>query len=458
MLRIPVENTGFRIEPDPDVLRSWNWFMSLFSKSEWEERRASVEDKIRVRPQSADPFSKSLDQGILQVVNDDQIGWYLYLVETYLFEPHKYEFFQGARIVPIFKRLGQDLEELLQIDGIRRKVKNIIKVRKSEADPLIFEILVALLWKKNGWITTFLNESKTGKTPDLKVEKGGETFFIECKRQKKSSDYVYRETKKRQILISHINKELLKRNLLLDIVFHVELESLEDTYLKELFSEYFNSSTIPSNICVPGILDIRISGINIQKVNSYLENYLVKNHSPILNYLIGGKSMDNLAFTSGLIGKFYRIGDGEVGNEFVGAIRNAYGVISYCDAEGAVSAKARDIKGQLHSALSQFQPKQNVIVYIGMETFDGPEVESKRLGKIQVTLNDLGIKGADLKWLFLHFFQSYSTPKQNWVLDETVKSFGNIESIKKMPLKSRHLIAETDENFALEHWERPLPE
>ena len=458
MLRIPFENSGFRIEPDPDVLRSWEWFMSLFSKNEWRERRTVIEDKIRVRPESSDPFSKSLDQGVLQVVNDDQIGWYLYLVETFLFEPHKYEFFQGARVIPIFKRLGLDFEDLLQIEGIRSKVKNIIKVRKSEAEPLIFEILVALLWKKNGWKTNFITESKTGKMPDLKVEKGSETFFIECKRQKKSSDYVYRETKKRQILISHINKELIKRNLLLEIVFHVELESLEDTYLKDLLTEHFISSRIPKKISVPGMVDIHFSRINIPKVNSYLNAYLVKNHSPTLNYLIGGKSMDNLAFTSGLIGKFYRIGDGEVGNEFVGAISNAYGVISYCDAEGAVSAKARDIKGQLHSALSQFQPKQNVIVYIGMETFDGPEVEAKRLGKIQVTLNDLGIRGKDLKWIFLHFFQSYSTPNQNWVLDETVKSFGNIKSIKEMPLRSRYLLAETNENFALGHWERPLPE
>ncbi len=165
---------------------------------------------LTVEERKSAPFSESLDKGTLLVIKDDQIGWYLYLVEMYLKQPHKYEFFQGARVIPIFKRFGQDFEMLMQIEGIRKKVKNLIKVRKSEADAMLFEILTALVWVRNGWNVSFLEESKTGKMPDLYAKKDDREFYIECKRQMKTSDYTYRETKKRQIMISYLSKELLR--------------------------------------------------------------------------------------------------------------------------------------------------------------------------------------------------------------------------------------------------------
>jgi len=88
----------------------------------------------------------------------------------------------------------------------------------SEADAILFEILTALLWIRNGWEVNIIEEGKSeGKSPDLLASKNGKTWQIECKRQKKTADYTYKETAKRQIMISHIGELLIQYNALLDI-------------------------------------------------------------------------------------------------------------------------------------------------------------------------------------------------------------------------------------------------
>lgn len=458
MITIPVEEFNIPLDQDEDVLKSWTYFMSLFSDEDWQNRKQAIEKSITVEVKGGAPFGESLDKGTLLVVNDDQIGWYLYLVEMFLKAPHKYEYFQGARVVPIFKKFGQDFDLLMGIEGIRRKVKNLIKVRKSEADALLFEILTALVWARNGWQVSILEESKTGKMPDLLARKDGREFHIECKRQKKTSDYAYRETKKRQIMASYISKELLFHNLLLDIVFHVELESLEDTYLRDFLIEKIPTISKPGKISDEGKVEINISFVDIKGINDHLRKFWVKHHSPQLNLLIGKKAPDNLAFTSGMYANFVKVGEGEVNNQYVSELANAYGVFWHCDAPEAISAKARDIKKQLYSALEQFQPNQNVVIHIGMETFDGPEVEMKRMLKITDTLESPELIAPNLKWAYCHFFQSYATPDEPWVFDETVNTISSIPPEGRPPLTLTFLVVPEGAGLNnLAHWERPLP-
>lgn len=151
MLRIPIEEFPISQFNDDDVIKSWKWLMSFISKRAWEKRKASIEHNMAIEFQDFNPLPKSLNEGTLVVIKDDVIGWYLYLVKTLIKEPHKYEYFQGARIIPIFKRLGIDLDILKNIEGIDIRVKDLLYKRKSEADALLFEILTALLWARNGY-------------------------------------------------------------------------------------------------------------------------------------------------------------------------------------------------------------------------------------------------------------------------------------------------------------------
>lgn len=457
MLRIPVESFNTLKFDDQDVINSWKWFMSFISEKEWQKRKAGIENKIAIEFRSSLPFSEPLTEGTLIVVKDDIIGWYLYLIEMLIHEPHKYEYFQGARIVPIFKRLGADLNLLKSIEGVERKIKEMLKRRVSEADALLFEILIALLWARNSYIVSFIPEKKGKKTPDILAKKGGKVWNIECKRQSKTSDYSYRETAKRQTMISHISKDLIQRNIILDIIFHVELETLSDTFLKELIEHKLNLA-IPGKIVSNKQVDIDLSFVDIPAIKEHLKDNFVKHNTPLLNYLIGKKPVDNKGFTCGVYANFFRVGEGDVNNLYISDITNAFGVYCSCDAKEALWAKARDIKNQVHTALQQFNSEETAVIHVGMETFDGPEVEMTRSKKILETIEKIDHINSNLRWIFCNYFQSYSPPDQCWVFDETVSIMSPYFD-PKPPIRLRFLVVPDDGDNAndISHWDRPLP-
>ena len=187
------------------------------------------------------------------------------------------------------------------------------------------------------------------------------------------------------------------------------------------------------------------------------KKYFVKSPSPLLNYLIGKKSVDNKGFTSGIKANFYRIGGGEINNLYVSDIENAFAVFCSCNAKEALFAKARDIKNQVNSAIQQFDSTLS-IVHVGMETFDGPEVENSRFEKIRNTIENIDPQKSSLRWIICHFFQSYSTPDKCWIFDETVNVISPYH-FQTPPINNTFLIVPEDADTVdgISHWERPLP-
>ncbi|MEZ7507218.1 hypothetical protein [Flavobacterium sp. Arc2] len=457
MLRVPVEKFNFPQYEDEDVIRAWQWFMSFISPIDWQKRKAAIESRITMEFKETVPFSEPLTEGTLLVVKDDVIGWYLYLLDMLINEPHKYENFQGARIVPVFKRLGIDLDLLKAINGIETRVKSLMKKRRLEADAILFEITSALLWARNGYEVAFLEEKNEGKTPDILATKGDKSWFIECKRQSKTADYTYRETYKRQKMVSYISNYLIKKNILLDIIFHVELESLPDTFLKEILDQKIQNPVI-GKIVSNAQVDIWLDFVDITEIKKHLVKYYVKNNSPMLNTLIGKKPVDNRGFTCGIFADFFRVGDGEVNNLYIRDVENAFGVYWSCDANESIEAKARDIKSHVYKAMQQFDSEGTAVIHIGMETFDGPDVEKARFEKIKETIEKIDPTKTNLRWIFCNFFQAYSPPDQDWVFDETVSTMTSYAT-QDAPIETKLMIVpeNVDNSKYLNHWNRPLP-
>jgi hypothetical protein len=456
MLRIPAEKYKLPQYDDIDVIQSWKWFLSFISEREWQKRKSIIETKIAIEFRTSQPFSEPLTEGTLMVDKYDVIGWYLYLIDMLINEPHKYDYFQGARVLPIFKRFGIDLDILKNIDGIEKKIKDLMKKRKSEADALLFEILTALLWARNGYQVSFISEKHGEKSADIVAKKENTVWNIECKKQSKTSEYAYRETAKRQRMISYISRELLERNILLDITFHVELESLPDTFLKDLL-EHKLKLAITGKIVANAQVDINLAFVDIATIKKHLESNCVKYNSPMLNQLIGKKPIDNKGFTCGLYANLFRVGDGEVNNLYVSDLDKAYGVYWRCDAKEALWAKARDIKNQIYTAMQQFKSEDTAVIHVGLETFDGPDVEMTRFEKIKNTLKNINPQKSNLRWIFCNFFQAYSPPDECWVFDETVSTMSAYFS-PQPPLDIKLMIVPDEEaSNNISHWDRPLP-
>jgi hypothetical protein len=455
MYRIPVEEYPMYKYDDQDVINAWRWFLSLISEREWAQRKVNIEKCI------TSAFAPLTSQGdptkvTYLVVKDALIDWYLYLIDTLINEPHKYEYFQGARILPIFKRFGSDLDALKNIPGIQKRIKELMWKRKSEADAILFEFLTALLWVRNGYQVEFIDEKMGEKTPDFVARKNGNAWYVECKRQSKTADYTYTESRKRHKMISYIAEDLVKRNIHLNITFHVELDPLPDTFLRDLLIHKIPLA-MPGKIVSNEQIDIDLAFVDMPKIVAHLDKYSVKYGSPMLKSLIGGDSGDHTSFTWGLVAQLFRVGDGDVHNVFISDISHAYGVYWSCDAKEALLAKARDVKSQVYSALRQFKSEDTAVVHVGLETYDGPSVEWERFEKIQNTFELIDPANSNLRWLFCHFFQAYSPSDQPFVFDETTHALSHFPG--KPPLEKRFMIIPDDADTAEGsfHWERESP-
>lgn len=456
--RRPLIDFPFLKYDDQDVINGYNWLRSYIPEKDWLLRKDAIEKYLSYDFRSTQPFSEPLTAGTLLVIKNDQIGWYLYLLQCLIFEPHKYEYYQGARIVPVFKRIGMNLDMVKKIGGINKKVRELTNRRRSEADAIFFEILTALMWVRNGWQVSFLEEGKGSKSPDLFAIKNNESWQIECKRQRKSSDYTYKETEKRQIMASYISEILLQYNVILDITFHVELISLPNTYLKDLLRHKIPLVDKPGKLISNNEVDINVEFVNIERIKNHLAKFCVKDVSPQLLDLIANRKVDHAGFTSGILGNFFRLGDGEANNLYISHIEKAFGIHWLCDAEQAIDSKARDIKKHLTDAIEQFNLDSKAVIHIGMETFDGPEVEKKRFRKISKTLESLKPNETNLRWIYYHFFQSYSRSNETWIFDETV-DIATSSVISIPPIKNPFLVIPEDVNTLtnISHWNRRLP-
>lgn len=438
---------------DDDIQRSLKWFLSFISEQQWKLRKENIKKATEYRAQST-YRNNSLTEMIPISVDDDRIGWYLYLVESLLTDITSYEPIQGARVVPIFKRLGVDFDILTSIHGIEKKIQRLLRQEKSQADSILFEILTALAWAKNGWNVKFIPVNPQLKTPDILAEKGKEQWYIECKRLSKSSTYSVKERDKWLSMLTLIKDDLVKYNFILDVTFHVELHTIKDDYLKDILSGKLQFITMPTVVISNEVCDIHISNVNLKEINNHLEKNYVRNASTQLNYLIGGKKADSTGFSCGIVGDFVTIG----GGYYVDRIRSAFGVHWKCDASESINNKARDIWKQLKEAISQFPTTEKSAIHIGIETLDGATVEKERFAKINKRVSMLETGEKNVEWIYCHFFQSYAPPDQTWVIDETIRWFGKENKINPLSLGNFLIIpwGESDDEDNV-HWLKPQP-
>lgn len=448
------------IYKDDDIQRALKWFLSFMSEIGWATRKAAVEKVVQIEIRTTRSTSTSLSEMLPLSVSDDKIGWYLYLMECLLYDITKYELVQGARVAPIFKRIGIDLEIVKNVGGIETKIKRLLKKEKSQADETLFEILVALVWAKNGWEVSFIPEEPPYKRADLLAKRGTEEKYIECKRQNKSSAYSENERDKWLTMFSFIKNDLIEKNILLDVVFHVELSTLDDKFIQEQLSGKLQLIVAPSHIISNEFWDVHVSFVDIKAINDHLDHYYVKNASTQLQYLIGGEKKDSTGFTSGMMAKYVTVGDSGGNNLYVERIEKAFGAHWKCDCLEAINAKARDIWKQLKAAVSQIPADSKAVIHVGIETHDGPDVDNERLAKISKTVSVWDDDGTEnVEWVYCHFFQSYAPPDQVWVIDETITSFSKDKDHRNNPLgEGAFLIIPWDVPDDDDvHWHKPQP-
>ncbi|MFQ2717558.1 hypothetical protein ACK3YS_01185 [Aeromonas caviae] len=448
---------------DEDVQRAVNWIKGHISQDEWSIRYSKIEKSINSI--IVNSFSKGwlIDYPTISIY-DDRIGWYLYLLESALNTPIKYEPNEGARIIPVFKKLGAELDVLKKVGRIEEKIIKMLTIEHDQPDSTLFEILVSLLWLRNGATKLdLIEESPPEKRPDISAYLNGKEWNIECKRLSMRASYSHIEKSKWSNMWSDFSRHLKnKHSLVFEITFHVELSSLPDDFLSSQLLELLSNIKAPCRLISNDKFTVDVRDTNYKSIKEHLIDYRVKFPSEQFIELIGGKRDHNYEFSAIVQGTFFRLDNSIANNVFFDDVTFSSAAYWKCDNQQSIRIKARNIKKRLSSAVQQLPDNTPSVVHICLETLDGTSVEIARNKKIFNTMSTFTANEKKLIYVYCHLIQSYAPPDQLWVVDETVHYFRKEPSLLSEPLKTRSVLIpehEADENptNAPVHWLRPSP-
>jgi hypothetical protein len=440
--------------PDQDIKRAYDWFLSFIGRETWEGRKGIIEAHMR---DVLLPGTSHIKLGPSRVLayDQDRFGFYLYLIEAFLFAPLGYEYTQGSRVTPIFKRIGMDLDRVTSIDGHEERVGELVNNRAEHPDAILFEIMTALAYLRNGWgYAGFVPTSSDSKTPDLRVEGALGEWFVECKRMSKSSDYSLRERESWLRMWECLSPELAKEgaSLVIEVRFHAELCHLPDTFLKDALLGRLTPCLCYKKVFSSESCDVFVRPMDMAPIRKHLSMNYVKCPSPMLDHLLGGRKRSSESATSILKGSTVMLGDGPALNQYLEALDFAVYVSWSCDAPGAIKAKSRDIRRHLAEAVDQLPMGPPCCIHIGLETIDGGLVELERYRRICETVQKFDTAGKDLRWIYCHLFEADCRPEESWAIDETVYYFPKSNSHHAEPLSDRLLISTEHGREGGIHW------
>jgi len=412
-----------------------DWFLTHMGEEQWSARKKNVvkyfrEQQNRQIPSNPDFGLDIEDERARVAFHDDWIAWYLYLVESVYYRPYVDEPSQSARVYPFFAAIGRHIDIAKTIKGIDNKLDELLKGKNNQPDSLLFEIVIAIMYQRNGWTVEFLPETPAAKTPDLSVTRDGEHFFVECKRQSRVTEYSELERKEWRKRWTKLTPILTSNPtpIFLDVTFKVEVSETEEDVLIGAFLELVKQGCIYSGEPLENEeLVIRGNIIDMDLVHSHFEKFQVRWNSPqmIALFANGYESSGSYTQINSPTG-INAIGpddDESILNLFCEGIHTAYCAKWECLSEVSIDKKAKDVKKLLSKAVNQAPEDSPTIVHIGYETLHGPLVEYSRADKICKSINNFNCQGKDIQAVYCHAIQP-SSQIDTFECAETTMRFG----------------------------------
>jgi hypothetical protein len=421
------------------------------SPKTWQARRSRILDSLR-----SIHIGTSLETAKPVRVQTDEIGWYLFLCEQALDDPLCIDVSQASRAIPFFVAIGQRWHHAHKIKGINAKIGEVLNKSKSAPDGLIFEILVALSYAEKGWDVEFLEIKPPAKSPDLKVTKNDSSLFIECKRLLRRTSYAEQERQDFFRIWNPASKILIKKKqwIWLKGIFHSEVSSLPNDFLSKILEQQLPLKSGTEVIYDGPEATIYARIIDEHAVQDHFRQFKVKQHSPILNKILGGDwapmnsavSIIKKVKTSQLIGcEIPSLGG------YIDEIDWAAGFTRWFKSEASIDKKAKDVIHHIKEAVEQLPANNPSIIHVALETMEGVDIERLRTKKIFASIPEM-IVDKPIVGIRVQRFQAQQTIDKLWEFDETVDSFNGV----KFPLDDipKTVVVPEDEDLQkAAHWE-----
>ena len=400
-----------------DSKKALQWFIDMIGQSEWERRRRNVIEYFqsleKIDLTEADVQTPNIDRLFRPIaVYEDWMAWYMYLIESAVIRPGVGDALQFSRILPFFAAVGRNIDALQSMSGIDDRLKVMLNARQNKPDSTLFELAVAALYRRNGWIVHFLKERMSLKTPDFEVTRAGKRLWVECKRLAKVTQYAENERAAWQKRFRHLTNamRIMRLSAHAEVVFKIPVEDTPEEILGQLFQYYVQVGWLRTGSWfVTDMIDFRVNVINIDKINIRLDAVSAKKGSPQMVELLAGEYDMHGSYTQ-LIGEsaMCKLGpdDGlHVLNVFYDKIYAAYSAKWDCTAETSIDKKGRDVKKTLSQAVDQIPFEGEGIIHIGYETVNGPLVEKRRQQKTKETIDAFDFRDKQIEAVYCHAIQ-----------------------------------------------------
>lgn len=417
--------------------KALDWFLEHMGADNWVRRRRAVVQYFRQQQNSQIPASPAAavdmeDKNARVAFHEDWIAWYLYLVESVYCRPYVDEPSQSARVYPFFSAIGRHIDIAKNIKGIDVKLDELLKGNENQPDSLMFEIVIAIMYQRNGWAVEFIPEVSTSKTPDLLVSRGDESFYVECKRQSKVTEYSEIERKEWRKRWAKLVPIIIanKAPIFIDVTFKVEISQTSEDVLAEAFLAIIQQDCIDNGVSVESDeLIVKANYINMDLVHEHFDKYQVRWNSPQMIALFAGDYDSSGSYTqlhspTG-INAIGPDDDEHILNLFCDGVHVAYCAKWECIADESIDKKAKDVRKLLSKAVNQAPENYPTIVHIGYETLHGPIVEYSRANKIYSSIGDFDYKGKDIRAVYCHAIQP-SNQIESFECAETTMRFGQM--------------------------------
>lgn len=392
------------------------WFLGFIPEDQWVERRDSIVSYLKYinTPRGLLGFNRI-------VFDDDKFGWYLVLVDLYIKGETYFDMFQLSRVISYFVSVGKYLCYLNLVRGVEDRVKKLILKSNDNPDSGLFEILTAALYVRSGYRKVEFIKECSYKTPDLIVENDNFTYYVECKRMSKISDYSYREREKwmkmSMLLLDYVRSRNI--NVFVKIFFDKELFDCNDSCLIKAMKDALGSR---DNIgkSENGEVTVWYEGVDVEKIRNHFLRYSVKSNSPFLIKLITGEYRP--------YGNYRLSFEPELSEEKPGYLEGVYNpsALSWKSrSEVALEKKSRHVRKLLSDAVKQLPKGEKGVVHFGIEAVEGDEIEQIRLIKNMMQLSSFDAGDVNLDWVYIHLLAPGSSPEENWFFEETSVSFSS---------------------------------
>lgn len=428
----------------PELKIGTDYFKSLMTNDEWIERRAVAAKQFyqSLVGELADPSGMGRYFSL-----KDQIGWYLYLGESFTDHPPNYEVFYGCRVVPVLAAIGRNIHFVDQIAGFEDRARRIVHQDRAQPNGPLFELLVALAYARDGAEVAFRPEMPgREKAHDLDVTIDDEIWAVECKRLE-TGEYAENERQKMRDLWMPCSKTIADtgRSTYIGVDFRIEMQDVPDDYLVRI-SDRFLKSGQTSLLWHDDIAGGVIGDLDLQPLQSSLKTGYVLHPGPVYNKLLTGSyyRYDNL----NIIHKVKFAPNPHFVDEIDQAIVARWKSVS----EEAIDRKARDIRRKLADANSQLPDGVPGVIHIGLEALGADEIEHRRYEKIMQTIDNFDPKGKDLRYIYWHHFAAEVSPEEVWAIDETF-SWRGLYPTKRPLNEGRLLLPNGAIGRAGTHWD-----